>query len=126
VNRKQQGDIGVAMAIAYYTKNEYVVSTPLTDNARYDLIIELNGIFTRVQCKTTSYAPNKHYIVALRTSGGNQSWNKIVKRVSKDDADKVFAYSLDGKCYEFPPEIFHEKASITLSSKYDKYLVWKI
>jgi hypothetical protein len=40
MNTNQIGDIGEAIAIAEFTKAGAIVSKPLSDNARYDLIIE--------------------------------------------------------------------------------------
>ena len=42
LNTVSIGDIGEAQAIALFTKNQIPVSKPLTNNVRYDLIIEKN------------------------------------------------------------------------------------
>ena len=54
-NFKQQGNIGMAYAIAYYTKLGYVVSIPLTDSQDYDLIIDTGIKLLKVQVKTTDF-----------------------------------------------------------------------
>ena len=87
MNSKQQGDIGVAMAIAYYTKNEYAVSVPMGDNTLYDLIVDKTRLL-RVQVKTTSYKRGNNYVVQLATSGGNQSWNGNAKKLSAENSDR--------------------------------------
>jgi hypothetical protein len=48
MNRKQQGDIGVAQAIFYYTKQGYVVSVPATDNSLYDLLVDNGNAIKRI------------------------------------------------------------------------------
>lgn len=124
-NTKQQGDVGVAMAIAYYTKNKLVVSVPLTDNARYDLVVERNGVLLRVQCKTSNaVSKSGNYKVQLKTSGGNQSWNKTSKKISSTETDILFAYSFDNKMFEFPVDVVTDKSSITLCDKYKEYEVF--
>lgn len=113
MNTKQKGDIGVALAISYYTRIGAVVSYPLTDNAKYDLVVEINGVLNKVQCKYTTYKKDS-YIVELRTMGGNTSWNKVYGTV---EADLLFVGDGDGRTYEFPPDRFTGKTSITLTDK---------
>jgi hypothetical protein len=42
-----------------------------------------------VEVKTSSQAKGEF---TLRTMGGNQSWNGIIKRLSEADCDKLFLY----------------------------------
>lgn len=124
MNTKQQGDIGVSQAVAYYVSHGRVVCYPLTDNARYDLIIEKDSLIKRVQCKTTNYKRhNDTYEVQLKTSGGNQSWTHQSKKISKQECDILFVFSFDGKIYEFPPEVFDGKSQISLGKKYQQYIL---
>ena len=37
------GDIGEAMAIADFTKKSAIISKPLSNNARYDFIADINN-----------------------------------------------------------------------------------
>lgn len=108
------------MAIAYYTLHGYVVSAPLTDNARYDLVVEKEDKFLRVQCKTTKYIEKGSYKVSLRTSGGNRTGSTI-KLISSEECDTLFVYSFDGGWWEFPPEEFDGKVSLTLGPSKQKY-----
>lgn len=126
-NTKQQGDIGVAAAMAYYAAKGCVVLTPLTDNARYDLVIERELKLYRVQCKTTKFQ-TKHgiYSVLTKTSGGNQSWNKISKYLSKEEIDLLFVLTDAGTMYEFPPEFFDGKGSMNLGKDKEKYKLGKL
>lgn len=124
MNTKQQGDIGVAKAIYFYTTNGYSVSIPNTDNTKYDLIVDKDGQLDRVQVKTTTFkVASGSYQVMLRTMGGNQSWNGIYKRIEKDEVDVVFVVCEDGNTYEFPSEVVHGKSTITLGKLYDQYRV---
>lgn len=122
MNSKQQGDIGVAQAIAYYTKNGYICSFPLTDNSKYDLIVDKNNKLERVQVKTSgSLSKYGVYQVQLRTLGGNSSWSGVVTRISSEYVDKVFIYSLSGKMYEFPSTLLEGRNTINLGEKYSEY-----
>jgi PD-(D/E)XK nuclease superfamily protein len=125
MNTKQQGDVGVAMAIAYYTKTGYGVSTPLTDNLRYDLIVDDGTSLQRVQVKTTFYVPatTTSYEVNFKTSGGNQSWNRIRKNISEDETELVFVYCGDGTMYQFPAKVVAGKDKMRLSKQLEQYKI---
>lgn len=53
-NSSATGNIGEAVAIAEFTKRGITVLLPFGANTPYDLVIQLNGKFYRVQCKTTA------------------------------------------------------------------------
>jgi hypothetical protein len=126
-NTKQQGDVGVATAVAFYTHKGYIESQPLKQNTKYDLVVDKGGTLYRVQVKTSRFKATKSsYRVNLKTCGGNQSWDKIPKNILPEDCDLLFAYSFDGKCYEFPPEVFVDKPNLTLGASKQEYVVWEI
>jgi hypothetical protein len=52
MNTKEIGDISEAMVIAAFLKAGKNVLIPFGDKNRYDVVIEQNGIFERVQIKT--------------------------------------------------------------------------
>lgn len=54
-----KGDISMACVIAELTKQGISVSIPMTDNRRYDLIMDYNGRLYRMQVKTINYKPNE-------------------------------------------------------------------
>lgn len=121
MNTKQQGDIGVAKAIYYYTAEGYTVSIPNTDNSRYDLVIDKDGQLYRVQVKTTSFkVKSGSYEVKLSTQGGNRSWGGTIKKLSKNEIDLLFIACDDGTTYEFNAEEIDDRPSITLGFKYNK------
>lgn len=124
MNTKQQGDIGVAIAIAYYTRKGCGVSVPLTDNLRYDLVIDDGAKLNRVQVKCTRHQKGSALELALRTTGGNQSWNKTSKTISEDEVDLVFGYAITtDTMYEFPVKFIAGKASLRLGPKVAEYIV---
>ena len=123
MNTKQQGDIGVAMAIAYYTAQGCVVCPPLTDNARYDLVIDRDGKLFRVQCKCTSYWADGTPVVALRTNGGNRSGIGMTRKISADECDELFVHVLGQCSYVFPPDVFDGKTAMRLGKVYEQYKI---
>lgn len=124
MNTKEQGDIGVAHAIYWYTLQGYKVSIPNTDSTRYDLIVDKHGKLYRVQCKTTFFkTPSGNFEVGLRTHGGNQSWNKQSKYINADETDIVWVTTEDRNGYEFPVDVCAGRASLTLNAKLEYYKV---
>lgn len=123
MNSKQQGDVGVAMAIAYYTKEGFGVSVPLTDNLRYDLIVDDGGKLLRVQVKSTRFQRNNRYVVQLATSGGNQSWSKESKRISALESDEVFIYAFSGEMWKIPTIMLDGFSASNLGPSKDQYRV---
>jgi hypothetical protein len=122
MNTKKQGDIGVMQAIFWYTKQGFQVSKPLTDSTRYDLIVDKNGKLFKVEVKTT-FTKTKYNIpkVSLRTNGGNQSWNKLVKKVNIKDADILFVSFMGKDIYEIPIRKINDFCTINLGKEYLKY-----
>jgi len=51
-NSKSVGDITQSQVMAALLKHGKRVLMPFGDNFRYDLVVEENGRFTRIQCKT--------------------------------------------------------------------------
>ena len=88
---KKQGDIGMAYAIAYYSKLGYTISIPLTDSQDYDFIIDTGNQLLKVQAKTsTQVKDNGIAIVSLKTNGGNRSGSGKSKDFSSNSSDLLF------------------------------------
>ena len=122
MNTRQQGDLAVADAIAYYTNKGYIISFPMTEAARYDLIIDKTKLL-RVQCKCTGQvAPSGWFKCELRTRGGNQSWNKKEsKKLSAQECDIVFIRTMSGDRYAIPIHVIEGRSIITLGTNYQQY-----
>ena len=122
---KDQGNIGEAAAIYWYTSQGYVVSKPLTENQPYDLIIEGDELL-RISVKTTRYrTPSGGWKPMLRTAGGNQSFYSA-KPFNHERVDRLFVVCGDGAWYDIPTSAFKDKSFITLGSpqsKLEDYLV---
>jgi hypothetical protein len=123
-NSKQQGNVGIGQAIAYFTKMGYTVCIPLTDSQNYDLIVE-NGTIQKVQVKTSNYVVKSGgYEVALGTCGGNQSFN-TVKKFDPSQVDLLFITLGNGQSYCIPTSILPKKdrRTITIGKKYSEYKI---
>ena len=71
---KDKGRAGLSAAIAYFGMNGYNVSIPLNDTQDYDLVVEKNGKFQRVQCKATGSKDGK---IDFRITSGKQNGDMI-------------------------------------------------
>ena len=99
MNTNQIGDIGEAIAIAEFTKAGAIVSKPLSDNARYDLIIEWNNKLYKVQVKTTqSSNENTKMIFATKTTNYTKGHWKSTAYES-GEVDLFFLYCLENNWF---------------------------
>lgn len=113
-NTRLQGDAGVAAALAYYTSKGWPVSLPFGEGQRYDLVVDRDGVLSRVQVKSGSTkAASGSPKVYLRTSGGNRSGTGKASLLSVAEADEV-AVSADGKLWVFPIEELAGRTQVNL------------
>jgi hypothetical protein len=123
---KQQGDLGEQSAAQWLWSQGAVVAFPAFHSAPdYDLIADLDGELLRVQVKTCACTTAKgHYVVAICTRGGNQSWNGIVKRFSPTRCDRLFVLVGDGRRWFIPAHAVAGTTAVTLGGpKYAAYEV---
>lgn len=114
-----QGNLGMAMAIHYFTACKYIVSIPLTDTQGYDLVIDVgNGKLRRVQAKTATNkrGSSEYYRVNLESSG-------VVSDFDTGLSDYLFIGTGDGAMYLIPLDNFRNKTQLTLNEKYDIFKV---
>lgn len=122
-NSKKQGNIGMGFSIAWFLENMYTVCVPITDSQKYDLIVEKEGIISRVQVKTGTYK-TKHgiYSVGLSTKGGNKH-NDTIRKHKKSDYDFLFILLENGSRYLIPSESLGTEYTINLGIKYNEFKV---
>jgi hypothetical protein len=80
MNTKDVGNLGEHIAIVELLKADIIVSRPLGDNARYDLILDINSNIFTCQVKSTNTASSKLAEFSLSSSqahrgGGRQLYN---------------------------------------------------
>lgn len=123
INTKKQGDIGLGIAIGWFSEKGYTVSIPLTDSQDYDLVVDINNVLNRVQVKTTNYKRKGNFCVSLTVKGGNRSATGRIKKLDKDLVDLFWILTNERTVYLIPTKDIKTSSSITLASKYDKYKV---
>lgn len=84
-NPKEVGERSEAQIMSRFLRHQMVVLSPFGDSQRYDLVVEENGDFIRVQCKT---ALQKEGCFVFPTCSNN--WNTKEKRSYQGEVD-VFA-----------------------------------
>ncbi|AEW47008.1 hypothetical protein BCP78_0001 [Bacillus phage BCP78] len=120
----QKGNIGVGMAIGYYTSKGYNVSIPLNDNQDYDLIADINNELKKVQVKTSlATSDNGMYQVYLRTITSSTTGVKKIKNFQDSTVDYLFVATGSGTMYQIPKDVVTQKNQLSLTAKYDCYKV---
>lgn len=122
---KEKGRAGLSMRIAYFGSNVYNVSIPLNDTQDYDLIVEKDNNFQKVQCKSTGKM-NKNklfYIVKLDSYGGFNG-GTYYGTVKDGTADLLFILTANKDMYLIPTDIIIQARTLTLTNDYNKYKVY--
>lgn len=124
---KQKGLVGVTRAIHEFTKQGYTVLMPLADANKYDFVIERNGLFQRVQVKTTSRrtAANTSvsYDVVLESRGGSTK-TRLRRAFEQTDYDLLFVLTELNECWIIPTSSITSKSAVTVGTA--KYAAYKI
>jgi hypothetical protein len=115
MNTKVKGDIAVAQAIQHFTMSGYEVCLPIGDKRNYDLVVEKDYKLSMVQVKYAGLYPSKDNKchVALRITGGNQSY-KTAKKYVDDAFDLLFIYTQKGEKYILPWEAVTARNEIAI------------
>lgn len=77
MNNKDKGDLSEAKALFEFQKLGIPVAIPWGDNLRYDLVIELNNQFFRVQVKTANEEVNGAIRCYARSSTNHTTNKKL-------------------------------------------------
>ena len=120
---KEKGNSSLGIAIAYYSSNGYTVSIPLNDTQDYDLIVDKDNVLRKVQVKSSA-CKTKHgnYQVALKSCGGTKG--KTYKTVKETNIDELFVLLENLEMYIIPIKELHNKSTLTVCDKYNKYRVY--
>jgi len=114
MNTVSIGDIGEMQALAKFATNLINVSKPLMNNARYDLIIDIDNKLYRVQVKTVQCVKDGKMEFATKTTNYTKgSWSS--NAYSTNEVDLFFLYCVEtGWCGLFIPEEGEIQKSLTI------------
>ena len=102
---KQVGNITEVQVLLDLMKLGYTVLQPYGDCNRYDLVVEINSKFYRVQCKAASACANDQGAFKINCRSTHKSGGKTIHhKYSKDEID-YFATNYNGQSYLIPVEI---------------------
>ena len=122
-NSNKQGDVGMCYAMAYFAKQGYTISIPITDSQDYDLIVDDGVRLSKVQVKTTKQlSPSNFYVVYLRTCGGNRS-GQTIKHFNENNSDYLFVLAENHEAFLIPKNEINVNTALTLNEDVDKYKV---
>lgn len=116
---KDKGRAGLALGIAYFGANGYVVNMPLNDTQWYDFVVEKDGQFSTVQCKATGSADNS---ISLKSMGGTKG--ETYDSVLNHPIDYLFCIDKDQHLFLIPfasLQAAGNTKSITLRTEPSKY-----
>jgi hypothetical protein len=124
-NPRKQRDLGELSAIDWFVRKGYSVYLPWGHSPDVDLVVDDGVRLARIQVKTSTHVMRDGVFgVTVRTSGGNQSWNGLVKKLDPARIDFLFVLVADGRRWLIPSGALRQCTSVTLgASKYAEYEV---
>lgn len=93
VSPKEKGEITEQIVITEFMKKGYTILRPIGDNKRYDIVIENNNIFQRIQIKTGFFING---CVKFNTSSNRSNTKKNTSTPYTNNDIELFAVY----CYE--------------------------
>lgn len=103
MNTKQKGDITEVECILAFMKEGYAVSIPYGDRNRYDFIVDINGKFIRVQCKTSN-TDDDGASFSFNCRSSHRANGKFVRHYYNKDEIDYFSTIFNNHCYLIPVE----------------------
>jgi hypothetical protein len=120
---RQQGDIGELSAMEWLAGKGANIYVPVGHSPDVDLIATIDGQVLRVEVKTSAYMSQAdRWQVTISTSGGNQSWNGLVKHFERDRCEYLFVLVGDGRRWFIPTGAVDSGSSLLLGGpKYKEF-----
>ena len=103
--KKRQGELGEAAVTFDLMKRGYGVATPLSENIRYDLIVDRNGKLERIQVKSVN-SDGKTIVVKNRSMNPNYPI-----KYTKDDFEWLACYDLTTGIVLYVPSVISDNRS---------------
>jgi hypothetical protein len=122
-NPNVQGDVGLADAISFFTREGYSVCVPLTDSQKFDLVV-VKDVPQLVQVKTATCKNQRgNFVVDLRVRGGNRTQEDKCAFREEGDYDLLYVLTEDNRRYLVPVGKMEARSNFALSPAYDKFIV---
>ena len=114
LNPSQIGQITELKCQTYLIEHGWNVLIPIGNYLKYDLVIEKDGKFYRVQCK---HATELETGFRVRTRYDKRENGRVVKETYSNKDIEYFMTEHKGKYYLFPPFGTHETVFWTVPTK---------
>lgn len=111
---REQGDLGELSAMEWLASQGAKVAIPVFHSPDWDLLAEFDSRVARVQVKTSRQQRDGRWRVVVSTSGGNQSWNGLVKYFDARRCDFLFVHVGDGRRWFIPARAVYSRSALTL------------
>jgi len=130
-NPKMIGEKSEGMILAALLRAGKVVLQPFGDNQRYDLVVDENGVFVRIQCKTARLLNDGTVLQFETRSTGYDGLHKRNYRgqieffgVYSPDLDKVYLVPVDavgigGAHLRLKPPANRQKKGVRYASEFE-------
>lgn len=103
MNKVMKGDISKAFVTAMLIKEGYVVLDPISENSRYDLVIDTEKGFIKIQIKTIYYKNDKKVYEMVCYSTTRRNKKHIKTKYTEEEVDFIIGYNPDNnEAYTFP------------------------
>ena len=113
---KEKGDLGVFKAQVDLFEQGYMILSPLTEHAPFDLVAYKNGNFHRIQIKYRKLDRYGKLDIKFSTCWTDKQGTHIVP-VDKDEVDLYCVYCPDtDECYYLAPKEFSSNATLRIHS----------
>lgn len=100
-----KGDLSKAYVIAKLLKAGYKVLEPVSENSRYDLVVDLDGKFVKIQVKTIYYKNDMQVYEMVCYSTTRRNKMHIKTKYTPDEVDFIIGFNPDNdEVYAFPIE----------------------
>jgi hypothetical protein len=100
---KQKGNITELECMTAVVRLGYNVLTPYGDCERYDFVIDINGKFYKIQCKTSSTEDDGASFMFSCRSNHRKNGKIVHHKYTIDEIDYFITY-FNGNCYLIPVE----------------------
>lgn len=116
--RHRNGAVAELFTAAKIAENGWNILYPLVTQSRYDIVIEKEGVFCKIQIKKATWSKSNTYkYLQARISGKNKQTNTPYK---KSDVD-YFAFTDMQRVWLFPFDVIGHQTSVCLDSTNPKY-----
>lgn len=103
MNKILKGDLSKAFVIAKLLKENYRVLEPISENSRYDLVVEIENKFLRIQVKTIYFKNDLKVYEMVCYSTTRRNKTHIKTKYTSNEIDFIIGYNQDtDEIYTFP------------------------